>query len=127
MATSIRWWRAVSAWESALSSRVRFSACCTRRQLWGGWWQIALLVMVGIVFTIARAATRTVVASYILHLSYNCAAGDRRFAIVRQAAASCAAASLDAEGRLRHANYAPGRESQTVSGADTLERACGIG
>ena len=41
------------------------------RQLWGGWWQIALLVMVGIVFTIARAATRTVVASYILHASYN--------------------------------------------------------
>jgi uncharacterized protein len=40
-------------------------------QLWGGWWQIALLVMVGIVFTIARAATRTVVASYILHVSYN--------------------------------------------------------
>jgi uncharacterized protein len=40
-------------------------------QLWGGWWQIALLVMVGIVFTIARAATRTVVASYILHASYN--------------------------------------------------------
>jgi uncharacterized protein len=41
------------------------------RQLWGGWWQIALLVMVGIVFTIARAVTRTVVASYILHVSYN--------------------------------------------------------
>ncbi|HEX4004487.1 MAG TPA: CPBP family intramembrane glutamic endopeptidase [Candidatus Acidoferrales bacterium] len=41
------------------------------RQLWGGWWQIALLVIVGIVFTIARAATRTVVASYILHASYN--------------------------------------------------------
>ena len=41
------------------------------RQLWGGWWQIALLVMVGIVFTIARAATRTVVASYVLHVSYN--------------------------------------------------------
>jgi len=40
-------------------------------QLWGGWWQITLLVMVGIVFTIARAATRTVVASYILHASYN--------------------------------------------------------
>ena len=40
-------------------------------QLWGGWWQIALLVVVGIVFTIARAATRTVVASYILHASYN--------------------------------------------------------
>ncbi|MGB7307907.1 MAG: CPBP family intramembrane glutamic endopeptidase [Candidatus Acidiferrales bacterium] len=41
------------------------------RQLWGGWWQIGLLVIVGIVFTIARAATRTVVASYILHASYN--------------------------------------------------------
>jgi uncharacterized protein len=40
-------------------------------QLWGGWWQIALLVVVGIVFTIARAATRTVMASYILHASYN--------------------------------------------------------
>jgi hypothetical protein len=40
-------------------------------QLWGGWWQIALLVVVGIVFTIARAATRTVVASYVLHASYN--------------------------------------------------------
>ena len=33
-------------------------------QLWGGWWQIALLVVVGILFTIARAVTRTVVASY---------------------------------------------------------------
>jgi len=40
-------------------------------QLWGGWWQIALLVVVGIVFTLARALTRTVLASYILHLSYN--------------------------------------------------------
>lgn len=40
-------------------------------QLWGGWWQITLLVMVGIVFTIVRAATRTVVASYVLHASYN--------------------------------------------------------
>jgi uncharacterized protein len=40
-------------------------------QLWGGWGQIGLLVVVGIVFTWARAATRTVVASYLLHLSYN--------------------------------------------------------
>ncbi|MGA3293290.1 MAG: type II CAAX endopeptidase family protein [Candidatus Acidiferrales bacterium] len=40
-------------------------------QLWGGWWQIALLVVVGILFTLARAVTRTVVASYILHASYN--------------------------------------------------------
>jgi uncharacterized protein len=41
------------------------------KQLWGGWWQIALLVVVGIVFTSVRAATRTVVASYVLHASYN--------------------------------------------------------
>jgi uncharacterized protein len=40
-------------------------------QLWGGWGQIALLVVVGIVFTYARAVTRTVVASYLLHVSYN--------------------------------------------------------
>jgi membrane protease YdiL (CAAX protease family) len=40
-------------------------------QLWGGWTQIALLVLVGILFTYARAATRTVVTSYLLHLSYN--------------------------------------------------------
>jgi uncharacterized protein len=40
-------------------------------QLWGGWAQIALLVLVGIVFTYARAKTHTVVASYLLHVSYN--------------------------------------------------------
>jgi uncharacterized protein len=40
-------------------------------QLWGGWAQIGLLVLVGIVFTYARARTHTVVASYLLHLSYN--------------------------------------------------------
>jgi uncharacterized protein len=40
-------------------------------QLWGGWAQIALLVLVGIVFTYARARTHTVVASYVLHVSYN--------------------------------------------------------
>jgi uncharacterized protein len=40
-------------------------------QLWGGWAQIALLVFVGIVFTYARARTHTVVASYVLHVSYN--------------------------------------------------------
>jgi uncharacterized protein len=40
-------------------------------QLWGGWAQIALLVLVGIVFTHARARTHTVVASYLLHVSYN--------------------------------------------------------
>jgi uncharacterized protein len=40
-------------------------------QLWGGWAQIVLLVVVGIVFTYARARTHTVVASYVLHVSYN--------------------------------------------------------
>ena len=40
-------------------------------QLWGGWGQIALLVVVGIVFTYVRAATHTVVASYLMHVSYN--------------------------------------------------------
>ncbi|MGH9737260.1 MAG: lysostaphin resistance A-like protein [Candidatus Acidiferrales bacterium] len=40
-------------------------------QLWGGWWQIGLLVIVGIVFTFARAATRTNVSSFLLHISYN--------------------------------------------------------
>jgi membrane protease YdiL (CAAX protease family) len=40
-------------------------------QLWGGWGQIALLIFVGIVFTYARAVSRTVVASYLLHVSYN--------------------------------------------------------
>jgi membrane protease YdiL (CAAX protease family) len=40
-------------------------------QLWGGWGQIGLLVIVGIIFTLARAVTKTVVASYLLHLSYN--------------------------------------------------------
>lgn len=40
-------------------------------QLWGGWVQIALLVFVGIVFSYARAVKRTVLASYLLHASYN--------------------------------------------------------
>ena len=41
------------------------------QQLWGGWLQIALLVIVGIVLTYVRAMTRTVTASYLLHLGYN--------------------------------------------------------
>jgi uncharacterized protein len=41
------------------------------QQLWGGWTQIGLMIVVGIVFTYARAVTRTVVASYLLHVSYN--------------------------------------------------------
>jgi membrane protease YdiL (CAAX protease family) len=41
------------------------------QQLWGGWIQIAALVVVGIIFTFARAISRTVIASYLLHVSYN--------------------------------------------------------
>jgi membrane protease YdiL (CAAX protease family) len=40
-------------------------------QLWGGWGQIALLVVVGIVLTYVRARTGTVLASYLFHLGYN--------------------------------------------------------
>lgn len=40
-------------------------------QLWGGWGHIFLLILVGIVFTYVRAWSRTVVTSYLLHLSYN--------------------------------------------------------
>jgi len=40
-------------------------------QLWGGWTEIGLLVFVGIVFTYARAVQQTVLASYLLHVSYN--------------------------------------------------------
>lgn len=40
-------------------------------QLWGGWWQIALLIVVGVVFTLVRAVSKTVVTSYVVHTSYN--------------------------------------------------------
>jgi CAAX protease family protein len=40
-------------------------------QLWGGWLQICELVAVGIIFSYARAVTRTVLASFLLHVSYN--------------------------------------------------------
>jgi uncharacterized protein len=40
-------------------------------QLGGALWQIALLVIVGIVFTWIRATARTVAASYCMHIGYN--------------------------------------------------------
>lgn len=40
-------------------------------QLWGGWVQIGLLICVGLVFTYVRAVSKTVLASYLLHVSYN--------------------------------------------------------
>jgi membrane protease YdiL (CAAX protease family) len=40
-------------------------------QLWGGWGQIVLLVVVGVVLTWVRARTGTVAASYFVHLGYN--------------------------------------------------------
>jgi uncharacterized protein len=41
------------------------------QQLWPAGGQIALLVVVGIVFTYVRSKARTVVASFLLHLGYN--------------------------------------------------------
>jgi uncharacterized protein len=40
-------------------------------QLWRGWGQIGLLVLVGIVLTYARARSGTVLVSWLLHLGYN--------------------------------------------------------
>jgi membrane protease YdiL (CAAX protease family) len=40
-------------------------------QLWGGWGQIALLILVGVLLTWVRARTGTVTASYFVHLGYN--------------------------------------------------------
>ena len=40
-------------------------------QLWGGWGQIATLVVVGMVLTATRAALHSVLASYLVHLGYN--------------------------------------------------------
>ncbi len=40
-------------------------------QLWGGWGQIALIILVGVVLTAVRARTGTVLASYLVHLAYN--------------------------------------------------------
>jgi membrane protease YdiL (CAAX protease family) len=40
-------------------------------QLWGGWGQIALLILVGVTLTWVRARTGTVAASYFVHLGYN--------------------------------------------------------
>jgi uncharacterized protein len=40
-------------------------------QLWGGWGQIALLILVGLVLTWVRARSGTVAASYLVHLGYN--------------------------------------------------------
>ena len=40
-------------------------------QLWGGWGEISMLVLVGVVFTAARAWSGSVAVSYLLHLGYN--------------------------------------------------------
>jgi len=41
------------------------------QQLWGGWGQIGLLIVVGVLLTWVRAKTGTVAASYFVHLGYN--------------------------------------------------------
>jgi membrane protease YdiL (CAAX protease family) len=40
-------------------------------QLWTGWLQIGLLILVGVVFTTVRAVTKSVTASWLVHLAYN--------------------------------------------------------
>jgi membrane protease YdiL (CAAX protease family) len=40
-------------------------------QLWTGWLQIGLLVLVGVVFTSVRAFTKSVTASWLVHMAYN--------------------------------------------------------
>ncbi len=40
-------------------------------QLWGAWWQLGLLILVGIVFTMIRARTGSVTPAYFAHLGYN--------------------------------------------------------
>lgn len=40
-------------------------------QLWGAWPQVGLLIVVGIILTFARARTGSVLASYLIHVSYN--------------------------------------------------------
>src|SRR5579864_6695130 len=40
-------------------------------QLWGGWLEISMLILVGIILTAVRAAARSVLASYLVHVSYN--------------------------------------------------------
>lgn len=42
-------------------------------QLWGAWWQLGLLIVVGIVFTTIRARTGSVTPAYFAHLGYNSA------------------------------------------------------
>lgn len=41
------------------------------QQLWGGWAQMALILLVGLILTYVRARTGSVLASYLVHLSYN--------------------------------------------------------
>lgn len=40
-------------------------------QLWPGYFQMVLLCVVGVVFSLARARTGTIVASIVVHLGYN--------------------------------------------------------
>ncbi|MFY9585020.1 MAG: CPBP family intramembrane glutamic endopeptidase [Candidatus Acidiferrales bacterium] len=40
-------------------------------QLWGGWGQIVLIIIVGVALTLVRARTGTVLASFLVHFGYN--------------------------------------------------------
>jgi membrane protease YdiL (CAAX protease family) len=40
-------------------------------QLWGGWAQIGLIMIVGVILTWARSRQKTVLAGFLIHISYN--------------------------------------------------------
>ncbi len=48
-----------------------FFAAIHVQQLWGGWVQMLLILFVGLILTYVRARTGSVLASYLVHLSYN--------------------------------------------------------
>jgi CAAX protease family protein len=40
-------------------------------EYWGAWQSLAMLLLVGILFSVVRGVTRSVTPSYIMHMSYN--------------------------------------------------------
>jgi membrane protease YdiL (CAAX protease family) len=61
------------SWGGAVSVLVTGSlfGLLHKSQLGNAWWQLGLLVGVGIIFTWVRATAKTVVASFCLHVGYN--------------------------------------------------------
>jgi membrane protease YdiL (CAAX protease family) len=62
--------RSLGVWTSIVVTGTLFGMLHAQ-QLWPAWGQIALLIVVGIVFTYVRSKTGTVVASFLMHVGYN--------------------------------------------------------